>query len=440
MNRSRLLPAALVLFINLLGGNAIQGELKLSPSYGDTTSNFTDVVCHEGKMPDDINSLKNKNMNKENPQYIIHGWESCSQSNRINSDSLPVNTFLIKIDSINKMEEGYEAGVSGFYAGVANGTGIIAGGCNFPVNPLASDSKKKFYKGIYRIKKEGLNEWEPEKLGELPYPMAYGNGVTFPEGLVLMGGANNSESFDNVFLLTLENDNDLNITTLPSLPGKIDNAAATAIGSTIYIAGGNVDGKPSNKIFSLDIKNYNKGWEELPSFPGNPRVQPVMASGIDANGNENIYIWGGFCGKFEGRDASLETNGLKYEIKTGKWIPVEGPKDENGEDFSIGGGAATSLEDGRIIVTGGVNKDIFLEALRNQAPDYLSHPVEWYRFNPYIFIFDPKNEKWKINFATPKTARAGAGMLPTGDGKVLVIGGEIKPRIRTAEIFEIDNL
>ena len=350
------------------------------------------------------------------------------------------STVNIKTDPNLAIEEGYDAGVSGFFSGVVNGQLIIAGGCNFPDNPLAADSKKKFYKGIYKLSKDIENEWKPEKIGNLPCQMAYGNGVTIPEGMVIIGGSDNSLSFDNVFLLSSDQEGEINISTLPSLPVKIDNAAATAINSKVYLAGGNVNGTPSNRVFSLDVKNYSNGWEELPSFPGNPRLQPVIASGTDNNGNECLFIWSGFCGRTSGKDATLETNGWKYDFKSSKWIPSEGPKDENGEDVSIAGGAATILIDGRIVVAGGVNKDIFLEALRNQQPDYLFHPVEWYKFNPYIFIFNPEEEKWEIHSSTQKSSRAGAGMLTTEDGKVLIIQGEIKPRIRTSEIYEIDHL
>ena len=90
------------------------------------------------------------------------------------------------------------------------------------------------------------------------------------------------------------------------------------------------------------------------------------------------------------------------------------------------------------MVMGGVNKDIFLEALRNQAPDYLSHPVEWYRFNNVVSVFSPKSGKWTIVDQTDAAARAGAVSTLTVPGDaVLLIGGEIKPRIRTADILSV---
>ena len=79
-----------------------------------------------------------------------------------------------------------------------------------------------------------------------------------------------------------------------------------------------------------------------------------------------------------------------------------------GEEVSLGGGIAVTLPDGRVVAMGGVNKDVFLEALRNQAPDYLSHPVEWYRFNGRVMVFDPAAQTWTVAADDEATARAEA--------------------------------
>lgn len=96
-----------------------------------------------------------------------------------------------------------------------------------------------------------------------------------------------------------------------------------------------------------------------------------------------------------------------------------------------------TLPDGRVVAMGGVNKNVFLEALRNQAPDYLSHPVEWYRFNGRVMVFDPAAQTWTVAADDEATARAGAAAAVTPDAEILLIGGELKPRIRTTAVSAI---
>lgn len=419
----------------------------LKTSDGKTPGSFE--IAGEEELftqPEFIEIEKNKiiikGMKIKKPQFVRYGWQPYTRSNLVNGEGLPATTFKISIDS-NKdqeIEDGFIFGLSGALTGIIGGDLIIAGGCNFPENPLSSESQKRFYKGIYKLYDDGEGGWKVERIGTLPQPMAYAAVVTTPEGMIVIGGSNATDSFSNVYLLTSQDQN-VEISTLPSLTFKMDNSYATYQNGIIYVAGGNINGQPSNRFFSLDINKPGENWKELKPFPGNPRVQPILANGKSSDGKDYIYIWGGFAGKGENREASLNTDGLRYDIKRKSWNSIETPKDDRGEEISTGGGASVVLPDGRIIVIGGVNKDIFLSALRNQPPDYLSHPVEWYRFNPYVLVFNPKTEQWSIAEVTNETARAGAGLVATDNNEIIVVGGEIKPRIRTSNIYKmrIDN-
>lgn len=366
-------------------------------------------------------------------QFLKYGWEPFNESKSLNKSVVPASNFKIDIRKNSNVEEGIEAGLSASYVGIIDGELFQAGGANFPIDPLGPASKKKFYKGIYRLIQKNDYQWIPEKIGELPEAVAYGSAVSVPDGIVMIGGNNENSSLNKVFLLQNINDG-IEISSLPDLPFTIDNAYATYADNIIYIAGGNVNGQPSNSLFSLDLNKLSEGWKKISEFPGNPRVQPVIAVGEDSDGNLNLYLWGGFAPKGNGREATLNTDGYRYDVKNNKWISLNPPVGLNNEEISLGGGVATTLPDGRIVATGGVNKDIFLEALRNQAPDYLSHPMEWYRFNDNILIFDPKTEKWEVYYTDKNAARAGAGMIADENNDIYIIGGELKPRIRSAEI------
>lgn len=382
------------------------------------------------------NRIKLTNMDITTPRYARYAWQPFTRANLVNADELPASTFVIAVTETPDREEGIDCGVSAAYAGIADGVVIRAGGCNFPSNPMAPGAQKKFYSGIYAVEKtpDGIST---RIIGHLPEGMAYGCGVTTPQGLAIIGGTDAKGALSTVWMLNVGADGKAVLKALPDFPATVDNMAACYADGKIYVAGGNVAGKPSNDLFVLNLSDIAAGWKKLKSFPGNPRVQPVLAAST-ATGKTLLYLWGGFAGRGEGREPSLDTDGLCFNPANGKWTPLPAPVDPAGQTLSTGGGTAVTLPSGDIMVMGGVNKDIFLEALRNQAPDYLSHPVEWYRFNSVVSLFSPKTGKWTILDQTDAAARAGAVSTLTADGgEVLLIGGEIKPRIRTADILAI---
>jgi len=405
-----------------------------------------EMACYDGRyypakaeiVSDNIIKLTSTHMSESQPRFVRYGWQPFTRANLVNADNLPASTFKLPVSEAPTSEPGIEAGVSAAFAGMASGRIIRAGGCNFPSNPMAPGAQKKFYSGIYALTPGENGQAEATLIGHLPEPMAYGVSATTPEGLVIIGGTSATAALRQVSLITVSDDGEAEVSPLPELPEAIDNMAACYAGGRVYVAGGNVAGKPSNELLCLDLNDLSKGWKALASFPGNPRVQPVMAASKDAKGRECLYLWGGFAGKGEGREASLNTDGLCYQLSgKGKWSEAPAPVDKSGEEVSLGGGVAVALPDGRIAAMGGVNKDVFLEALRNQAPDYLSHPIEWYRFNSRVMVFDPATQSWSVAADDEATARAGAAAAITPDAEIILIGGELKPRIRTTAVSAI---
>ncbi|MCI9608471.1 MAG: cyclically-permuted mutarotase family protein [Muribaculaceae bacterium] len=383
------------------------------------------------------NQIILKNMDITNPRFVRYAWQPFTRANLVNSDSLPASTFKIEITETPESEEGIASGVSAAFAGTVDGKVIKAGGCNFPVNPMAPGSVKKFYQAIYELVPQADGSIVSKKIGMLPEPIAYGASATTPKGLVAIGGTTASSALSSVLLISLDANGNAVVSELPSLPATVDNCSAAYLDGKVYVAGGNVNGVPSNSLFCLDLEAIGKGWKELKKFPGNPRVQPVLAASKDVKGKGQLYMWGGFAGKGDNREATLNTDGLAFNPASGKWSELASPVNSNAEPVSTGGGIAVTLPDGRIVVTGGVNKDVFLEALRNQAPDYLSHPIEWYRFNDQVCVYDPVASTWSLGGTDSEIARAGAAAAVTPEGEIWLIGGELKPRIRTPKVSKI---
>ncbi len=388
------------------------------------------------------NQIKVSSMYVKNPRYVRYAWQPFTHGNLVNSTQLPASTFKLEVVETPEREAGIASGVSALYAGMCDGLLVSAGGCNFPENPMAPGAQKKFYQSVYAYNPASATAVDSPvswtRIGSLPQPMAYGCAVSTDVGIVIIGGTSATEALSSCYILhTTADGSAIEMVSLPSLPATLDNMAAAAIERKVYVAGGNYAGAPSNRLLCLDLNDPAKGWVELPAFPGNPRVQPVLAAGKNAKDEVCLYMFGGFAGRGEGREPSLNTDGLVYSPKSKKWSPVAGPVDPEGNPLSVGGGAACTLTDGKILVVGGVNAEIFLEALRNQAPDYLSHPIEWYRFNPYVLAFDPAKAAWTILGSDSDTARAGAAIVAGLHNDAYVLGGELKPRIRTPHVSYI---
>lgn len=329
----------------------------------------------------------------------------------------------------------FARGVSAPFAGCMGDDLVIAGGCNFPDVSAEKGGTKVFYKDVYmaRIEKDTLLSWR--KVGELFQPMAYGFSVTTLDGIVCVGGMNDDGAVKRVFRLSMVNGK-LKTEELPSLPFALDNISGCLVDNSLFVLGGNRDGKASNVFLRLDLEHLSTEWVELAPFPGKPRIQPVCAVQKDEKGEYAIYLWGGFAPASSEREASLSTDGYRYSLSQKEWVPLASPTNTRGEAVSLGGGAAVSVGDSLILCMGGVNKDVFLQALRQPAPDYLSHPAEWYKFNQELLGYHVFSHEWKTVCTSPVLARAGAVAVPYKN-MVFYINGEIKPGVRTPTVVRI---
>ncbi len=327
-------------------------------------------------------------------------------------------------------EEGLAKGVSACYAGILDDQLIMAGGCNFPGLPPRLGGVKKYYEGIYAAARgEDTLIWR--RIGDLPFPAAYGVSVTTPDGIVCIGGNNAEGSLNTVFCIRLSGEEAV-LTPLPSLPASLDNFTGAYAGRRIFVAGGAYAGKADRKALYLDLDDLDKGWQALPDFPGPRRTQPVSAL-FEKDGEYTFYLWGGFAGATDSDPVSLSVDGLKYETASGRWSPVAGPLDRNGEAVSLGGGAAAVLGRNKVVATGGVDKDIFYNALIQLPEGYFEHDADWYRFGRNILVYDTDSDRWTVAAHTPETARAGAALV--GDGKTFAnICGELMPGVRSPQV------
>ena len=347
-------------------------------------------------------------------------------------------------------------GVSGAFAGMTSGGLLIAGGCNFPYSPAADNGKKEFYTGIYlNAAPEAGGEWQ--QVGALPLPLAYGQSITVPEGVVCLGGtADGAKSEDFAVLLTAAADGTLSQRQLPVLPVALDNFGAAYGDGYIYVGGGQHNGEVNLKAFRMKWPAA-EAWETLPDMPAPGRVQPAAVVQRASIG-PNFYLLGGYNSRY----AKTLANSVYYDPRQQQWkatsLMAPGSPDDA---VAFSGGTAVASGAAHILCFGGVNRDIFDRALQrnmaiadpatdddtramlaDQQRQYMLQPTEWYAFADEVLVYHTVTDTWIRVFQSPLLARAGATIVPVptaaGTTKCYIVGGELKPGIRSRAITGVE--
>lgn len=293
-------------------------------------------------------------------------------------------------------------GLSGLYAGKIGNRLYAAGGCNFPDKPLVEGGKKAFHDEIWVLGDKG---WE--MTGTLPEPSAYGAYFCTDGALVVAGGANAKGTLDKVWMLT-GNDG---VKEMAPLPRPLEQAAWCGNGGSFFLAGGLSNGQASS-----DILEYRDGsWSVIGTLP-RPLVQ-----GIATMSGDTLCIWGGF----DPSTKEAVTGGYALDLHTGEWSPLK-------VDITFAGSAALDA-----YAVGGCDAAILTAALGLDGEDvrkYQMQPVEYYRFRGALLHLE--DGVWTQLAVSPHLARAGAAIALWEDG-IVSIGGELKPGVRSPEVWKI---
>ena len=215
----------------------------------------------------------------------------------------------------------------------------------------------------------------------------------------------------------------------PDLPVGIKSGAGALIGDTVYVG----LGTGGDKFYALDLKTPNAQWKEIATFPGGDRNQPVAAA-VDGK----LYVFGGLQ-KNEKGELQFVNDAYSYNPADNTWnkLPTRSPRGlvgssgaSHGDKVYIVGGSNLSIFNGffQDIVAAGedkAKKDEITKAYFEQRP-------EDYFFTTELLSYEPSTNKWRNEGRLPFSGRAGAAFTIQGDDLV-VVSGEIKPGLRTAE-------
>ena len=327
------------------------------------------------------------------------------------------HTETMKVTELKSIPDAaYAKGVSAPFCGVVGDALVVAGGANFPDKSLLEGGAKRVYADIWA---HTDGEWA--HVGVLPDSTAYGATFAVDGALVLAGGNVCGVTTDKVYELSLQGGAAV-LRALPPLPEPMEQCGWTRDGDRLYLVGG----VGTTAVYACTIGEYV--WTRLADLP-EPLFQPVaFASG------GSLYVWGGF----NPETLEVSDKGLVISSEVEKSLWREAPSIPDGGTF-VGATGAT-LPDGRLAVVGGVNRAIFARALHNTPEDripYLSKEPAEYQFRQAVYAFDPASGAWTLLGADPACALAGPGVAVRPAGGLYVAGGELKPGVRSPRIFSL---
>ncbi|MBN6074808.1 N-acetylneuraminate epimerase [Aggregatibacter actinomycetemcomitans] len=218
----------------------------------------------------------------------------------------------------------------------------------------------------------------------------------------------------------------------PDLPVAIKSGAGALIGDTVYVG----LGSGGDKFYALDLKTTNAQWKEIAAFPGGERNQPV-ATAVDGK----LYVFGGLQ-KNEKGELQLINDAYSYNPAGNIWnkLPTRSPR-------GLVGSSGASHGD-KVYIVGGSNLSIFNGFFQDTvaagedkpkkddiAKAYFEQRPEDYFFTTELLSYEPSTNKWRNEGRVPFSGRAGAAFTIQGN-ELIVVNGEIKPGLRTAETHQ----
>lgn len=306
-----------------------------------------------------------------------------------------------------------QLGVAGAFAGVSEGTLLVAGGANFPGKMPWEGGQKVWLDTVYALS-GASGEWRV--LGRLPRPLGYGVSLTTKQGVLCIGGSDSERHHGEVFLLTCSH-GQLRVTSLPSLPVPLANGAGALVGDCACVtAGSDRPGEQSalNRFFALDLSQAAPAWQEWTACPGEARILPTAAAF-----NGGFYLAGGAAlrpvdGKVKRaylRDAWRFTPGKTWERL------ADLPKP------SVAAASPAPVVDSLLLLLGGDDGSL----VGFQPLD--KHPG----FPKAAQAFDLRAGRW-LPFGQVPAPRA---TLPTVEwnGSYVLPSGEQRPGVRSPEVW-----
>lgn len=323
-------------------------------------------------------------------------------------------------------------GFAGPVTGMSRDHLIIGGGANFPEG-LPWEGGPKVYYNVAYVLNTATGEFSESRL---PYRIGYTANATTPLGVVAIGGEDEKGPTEQVILLQLQNE-DLDVEFLPNLPKPVTNAAATAIGNTVYLAGGENKDGVSDQFYKLDLETYGNGWQELASLPLH------VSHTILLSDEQSIYLIAGRARQEDGI-SQLYDKVFRYDIDTNAW------EEKSSLPYPVSAGTGALIDNNTLAVFGGDtgetfnNTELIIKEINEETDPERREGLEREKtriqsghpgFSKQILYYDIAADQWiqeeTIPFTTAVTTTA-----VRFNNSIYIPTGEIRAGVRTPQILK----
>ena len=308
-------------------------------------------------------------------------------------------------------------GLASGFAGTSGSTLLFGGGANFPDRLPWEGGSKVWYDRVWALDKPDA-AWR--EVGRLPRPLGYGVTISTGEGVICVGGSDAERHYADVFEMKLQ-DARLVIKSLPSLPKPVANACGALIGSTIYIAGGIESPQATSTLktfYALDLSSHPGDWIELESWPGSGRMLAVSAV---QNGCFFLVSGTDLSADSEGKPMRRYLNdGYRFDPKVG-WSRIA---DIPPAAVAAPSPAPTIGASQFLVIGGDDGSKVGFQPVQD-------HPG----FSKEIYSYNTLTNKWTPFGYTP-APRVTAPVVHWGE-HWLILSGEMRPGVRSAEVWSV---
>ncbi|HEY4206198.1 MAG TPA: hypothetical protein VGM31_05260 [Puia sp.] len=327
-------------------------------------------------------------------------------------------------------------GLAGVLAGVDHGVMLVGGGCNFPDSMPWAGGKKRYYHAVYVVERRG-GHWGCLEAFSLPENTAYGASVSTPQGVIYIGGENEDGVSARVYCLQWDSvARKVRVRRLADLPVAVSNAAASVMGQTVYVAGGETRTGVSSGLYALDLGVDGARWELVSELP-----KPLSHAVLVASGR-GLWLAGGRK-RNPGGLSDLSDAVYRYEPGVRRWNECRHLP------YAWSAGAGVLLDENSLLLIGGDRGEVFhrveeligeiartsdaaerQELVLQKARVQSSHPG----FSQQLLLYDMRRDVWRVyeelGFPAPATTVA-----VRWNDDIVIPGGEIKAGVRTPQIL-----